>query len=489
MPMLEIYDHSSNTALGGGNERSETVQEWLQSNKGNRSLLCTLSELSSYHWNDDSDEEQFSLRHVQRWMDENERNGDFLREAANYKDACKFTPLHWLVQARPPPDVVQRLLQIAPETVRAPCNFGALPLHYACQKDASADVVQLLIRAYPTSVEECNNVGGLPIHYACENKASSPDVFRVLLEAYPKGAEIQSKFLGLPLHIACRKGASPNVIRILLQAYPRAAQMLSVHGVMPLHYACENNNTSLEVIQVLLDANPEAAKVTSSLGSLPLHLACKNSSSLEVLDLLLQAYPHSIHVKNRQGDLPSSILHHQNAKKLFGVVPCMFLLHEAVLRGLSTHLITLLLQAFPESCTMQDTHGMTPLHYSCMKSTAELSIHTVMLLIDGNPESCSIVNQEGKTPLQLLKQTLSTPDDNGRLFLHHWASSSSSFQEGIASSTKSLRFLVEVYSEGIFLPDNHGMLPFHHACLNTTSSLDILMLFLHIHPESILSNY
>jgi hypothetical protein len=42
--------------------------------------------------------------------------------------------------------------------------------------------------------------------------------------------------------------------------------------------------------------------------------------------------------------------------------------------------------------------------------------------------------------------------------------------------------------EAIALPDNKGILPFFHACLNNTSSHETLMLFVKLYPESIVSS-
>ncbi len=38
--------------------------------------------------------------------------------------------------------------------------------------------------------------------------------------------------------------------------------------------------------------------------------------------------------------------------------------------------------------------------------------------------------------------------------------------------------------ESIQTPDNYGMLPFHHACLNEALSLEVLMLFVSLLPEN-----
>jgi ankyrin repeat protein len=147
-------------------------------------------------------------------------------------------------------------------------------------------------------------------------------------------------------------------------------------------------------------------------------------------------------------------------------------LHEAVISGFSFHLIKLLLQAFPESCVTQDASGMTPLHYACSKSAEFISINVVMLLFDTNPVCCAIINNNGKTAFELLSERASREDQNGMLLLHHIAASSKIF------TVRSLFFLLKVYR----------MLPFHHACFNKSSSLDILMSFIQLQPESILWN-
>jgi hypothetical protein len=117
-----------------------------------------------------------------------------------------------------------------------------------------------------------------------------------------------------------------------------------------------------------------------------------------------------------------------------------------------------------------------------MKSAIDISIDVVTVLVDEYPESCTIANMDGKTPMHLLKEGSSCKDDSGMLLLHSVAAFCEDF------STTSLRFAMDSFPDGITLSDNNRMLPFHHACLNPASSADILMLFLQLYPESISSN-
>jgi hypothetical protein len=54
-------------------------------------------------------------------------------------------------------------------------------------------------------------------------------------------------------------------------------------------------------------------------------------------------------------------------------------------------LVRLLIQAFPESSTTQDEHGMFPLHYADMKRATDISIDAISVLADEFPKRYIIV--------------------------------------------------------------------------------------------------
>jgi len=326
--------------------------------KGNRELydLC---------WNARGDNED-SLTTLRQCLNRNKNNVIFFKEAASYKGEHRWTPLHWILFKRLPIDIVEILIQHAPETLRITNDMGKLPLHVAC------------------------------------------------------------------------------------------------HG------------GSLDLIRVLMNANPGSIQARDRIGDLPLHFSCHSGASLEVLNLLIEAYPESIHEKNTYMHKPSQILNrwaHRTGGNLH-----MSFLHDAVIRDFSVHLIQLLLEAFPESGMVQDENGMTPLHHACTNN----SMDVVIALLNANPESSTVTDSHGRTPSQLLKDAfLTTRDESGRHILHHQAARCG----GLAAT--SLTFWLDVYSEGIEITDIYGMLPFHYACLNEDSSLEVLMMFVQFNPESI----
>jgi ankyrin repeat protein len=138
-----------------------------------------------------------SFDDIQEWLDNNKSNQDLLSRAANYQDEESSTPLHYLIMKKTPSDLVGRLLQLAPDTIK--------------KQDMNRD---------------------LPLHRALKYKASS-DVINMLFQAYPQAAEIQNKYGYLPLHIALHRNASNNVINMLFQDYPEAAEIRCDRGELP----------------------------------------------------------------------------------------------------------------------------------------------------------------------------------------------------------------------------------------------------------------
>jgi hypothetical protein len=52
---------------------------------------------------------------------------------------------------------------------------------------------------------------------------------------------------------------------------------------------------------------------------------------------------------------------------------------------------------------------------------------------------------------------------------------------------KSLQLMIDAYPEHITSVERRGRLPFHYACLNETLSLEVMMLFIKLFPESIIN--
>jgi len=108
-------------------------------------------------------------------------------------------------------------------------------------------------------------------------------------------------------------------------------------------------------------------------------------------------------------------------------------------------------------------------------------LHLVPFLIEAFPEGLNVSDNDGKAPLQYLIATASHIEERGMVLLHRQAVQSKGFRLII------FVYLFLAYPEAIRLQDNLGLLPIHHACLNEMSSLDLIMLFVKLYQESIIT--
>ena len=242
-----------------------------------------------------------------------------------------------------------------------------------------------------------------------------------------------------PLHRILQLQPPIDIIQKFIDYAPETLQMKDIFGYLPIHIACMDG-ASLEVIQALVNSYPESITVDFR-GYLPLHLACQSNASLEVLNFLINSYPDGIDQTN--------IIDHKTP---------LDLLKES------------------EYIMRQDSNGMLPMHHACNNG---YSLHLIHLLIQAYPESTTVQDNDGYTPGQYLSKTASVADEKGMLLLHREASHFSGL------NVELLPILLRAYPEAIRFHDKLGLLPIHHASLNEASSLDALMLLLKFYPESI----
>jgi ankyrin repeat protein len=242
-----------------------------------------------------------------------------------------------------------------------------------------------------------------------------------------------------PLHRLLYRYHQLDIIQAFITFFPEVVNMKDATGSLPIHVACTRSN-SLEVVQALVSASPDSIKVVDDHGEVPLHIACYWFAKLGLLNFLIESYPEGIDHKNKNEETPLDILK-QNKYAERKVDNGMLRLHHVCINGYSLHLIHFLIQAYPESTTVQDN--------------------------------------DGNTPLQYLTITASRVDEKGMLLLHREAA----HFKGL--NVEMLPILFHANPEAIRLQDKSGLLPIHHASLNQVSSLDALMLLVKLYPESI----
>jgi hypothetical protein len=178
---------------------------------------------------------------VERWLNKNKGERKlFLKKNVTYQnEEYGFTALHWLVASdfkvapQPVAKLIEKVLQMSPNSARVKNDWGSLPLHDVSK--ASPDVVQMLIEAYPEALQIKDDEGSLPLHTVCMGDAST-DVVKMIFEAYPKAIEIRDNYGDLPLHYACRRAAFP-VVKMIYDAYPEAAEVHNINEQLPHHVA------------------------------------------------------------------------------------------------------------------------------------------------------------------------------------------------------------------------------------------------------------
>jgi len=249
----------------------------------------------------------------------------------------------------------------------------------------------------------------------------------------------QGKSKHTPLHRLLCRYHQLDIIQTFIKFLPEVVNMKDRSGSLPIHDACLFR-ASLEVMQVLITASPDSIKVEDNDGRLPLHRACGKFSSVNVLNLLIESYPEGIDHKNKKEETPLDILKRNKYAE------------------------------------RKDDNGMLRLHHACKKG---YSLHLIHFLIQAFPESTTVQDNNGNTPLQYLNKTASRVDEKGMLLLHREAAHFRGLNVEI------LPILFQANPEAIRLQDKSGLLPIHHASLNQASSLDALMLLVKLYPESI----
>ncbi len=152
------------------------------------------------------------------------------------------------------------------------------------------------------------------------------------------------------------------------------------------------------------------------------------------------------------------------------------------------YLVQLLLQEFQDTASnWKDENGNSLLHHACLKSGAEVSIATIDFLVNWHPDSCASVNKVGKTPKDLLKEAASYKDNAGRLLLHHLlATGDVPWMYTFDLTEAVINFVADAYPNSVTVPDNNGMLPFHHACLSRWCDIDEVFNMLQRYPDGLI---
>jgi len=201
--------------------------------------------------------------------------------AASVRGTNDATPLHNVCKLyQPPADIVQALLEAAPETITWADSHGWLPLHHACANGATGEVLRILTEAYPEGKTKQDSQLRTPLHFYLTQRSDNPNAMaqNMTFLSNTGAAELPDVGGMLPMHYACAYGVSPAVLAVLADAYPDSIHAKENKGRTPMHLAMVNahRDASPGVIKFLLaqsgGASSELVTMRDHDGFLPLHL-------------------------------------------------------------------------------------------------------------------------------------------------------------------------------------------------------------------------
>lgn len=138
--------------------------------------------------------------------------------------------LHACVSYDPPPNFVQLLLTLIPESLSQVDNCCHTPLHVAVGTRASLSVIQLLAETYPAACDIQDKDGKTPLHLACDSSCKlfnvdwevtnppSINLVWTLIMISPTSVAMEDRFNTSALEYAILSDAPITVVRLLQKA-------------------------------------------------------------------------------------------------------------------------------------------------------------------------------------------------------------------------------------------------------------------------------
>lgn len=214
---------------------------------------------------------------IRRWLWQHDSPED-RAEAASIRGNNDATALHNTCKlTNPPADIIQALLEAAPETVTWADSHGWLPLHHACANGASGEVLQILTDAYPEGKTKQDSQNRTPLHFYLTQRSDNAAAMAQNMAFLSNSGASELPDVGgmLPMHYACAYGVTPQVLKVLAESYPDSLMAKENKGRTPLHLAMVNahRDASPGVISYLMEnSGPDLVNMRDHDGYLPLHL-------------------------------------------------------------------------------------------------------------------------------------------------------------------------------------------------------------------------
>lgn len=231
--------------------------------------------------------------------------------------------------------VVQFLLEVAPQMAQIANYDGMLPLHKALSHRRASAIIKTLLAAHPQGLYETYGHLGTPaqlffdewldelednINHLDKLRNSpfcSPDgndldivteTLLVILEAAEEMENANSShprcYPSLPVHRALNLEnmlIPPVFIQLLIQMFKEEAMKTDENGNYPLHVGVAQHDINSELIESLIEVNPEVTTYPNRQGRIPLVLAMENGQPTEVIERLLHVSLETAYQRHKLG--------------------------------------------------------------------------------------------------------------------------------------------------------------------------------------------
>lgn len=350
--------------------------------------------------------------------------------ALTHFDERGFLPLHYALNSQLKFELIQYLIEQAPETLFEPTKKdGALPVHLACYLPSNTNyynthdsyrnaaicqlqIVKYLVQLFPESLQHRDNHGRFPLYYAQmqqimssrtttyqetnhEATAAIDDlaVLRYILQQYPLALEFVLDPDGdSPTSLADNKSSLPLHRVLSEQAHPTSSLRRSaqVDALVDLYVETSPGTLRLQGVTHEEDQDAESSSILMT----PLAYACEQDLSLSQIYSMLRTWPEQITSAANliwpsepfNGELLSTLL---------------------LSADMSASKLQAWIQQSPYVVATPDSQGRLPLHYAAMSASSEAvwMVQTFLSCDDDHDdhdetiESLRVADVHGRTPL------------------------------------------------------------------------------------------
>jgi hypothetical protein len=208
-------------------------------------------------------------------------------EAKRAKDKNDFTLLHYVMfygKGKGVLELVQHLVYLYPDSVKATTKMGNLAIHMMPQYDgnpANCTKIQsdqlaarlFLIKNYPAGLRALDSDGVMPLFRAIRHGYNI--TARAIVETFPEAAKLQNSHGQIPLHLSLDMPyVDASLVEVLVYNYPAGFRLLDNAGKSPLgNFLLRGNDQTLEpkkiiIIETIAKAAPDLFQTACHQGKL-----------------------------------------------------------------------------------------------------------------------------------------------------------------------------------------------------------------------------